>query len=102
MILWYILGYSGEDSFVTIPVLNVVSKSIGKDWKELSKELGHKPSLWANISLYFKGTDEPLQETFKILNHKILWKDLKQALQNINREDIITIIEKKKIITLGK
>ena len=86
---------------VTEDVLNLVSENIHGDWTDLSKELHVELSWWVYISSYFKSSKENLQNVFRMLKCKIPWNVLRHALTKINRHDIVEMIEKLSIITLG-
>ena len=71
--------------------LDIIAKEINNDWRALSCELGVN-----------KSPEECLHQSYKELEHKIIWKNLKEKLIKINRQDIVALVEKEDLITVGK
>ena len=43
-----------------------------------------------------------MHESYEKLEYKVLWKDLKEYLIEINRDDIVAVVEDETLITVGK
>ena len=79
----------------------MVSRHIGEDWRRLSKEFSVK-TLWKQLYLLGRSNERCMQEVFGELNYRVTLDQLKQALEKINRQDIVHLIEKETVITFGE
>ena len=91
-----------ENDLATRNVLDIIAKKINKYWRALSCELGVNVSIWKRLLFFNKSPEECLHQSFKELEHTIIWKSLKEKLIKIGQEDIVILVEKEDLITVGK
>ena len=81
--------------------MDIIAKEIKNDWKTLSCKLGVNVSAGERILTINKSDEDCLHRSYKKLNYKVLWKELKEYLLQMDRNDVIVLVEKENSITLG-
>ncbi|XP_057314002.1 uncharacterized protein LOC130655282 [Hydractinia symbiolongicarpus] len=74
------------------PVLDIVAKEIHDDWKVLATSLKVRPNLILDYDKSLSTTEEKMKRCFEAKFNNISWKELKNQLIKINREDVVKML----------
>ena len=82
-------------------VLKIVCHHINDEWKTLARYIGIAEYDMQKIDIDSKTTALKMMKCFENINNNITWKYLKTQLQKVNRYEIIELIKKESLLTIG-
>ena len=100
-ILISLFTIENANNIVLPEVLKTVCHHIDDEWKTLARYIGITEYDMQNIDFDSKTTALKMMKCFENINNNITWKYLKTQLQKVNRYEIIELIKKESLLTIG-